>query len=422
MRGGNAQSRRLVGVGLVLLLAACLVLPGSARAKKPSQQGSDFRQFILSLWPMAQERGVSHETFTRAFAGVSFDANVVAGTRTQAEFVQPIWDYIGSAVSPDRIDRGHGKAREQRPWLSKASQTYGVDDSIIMGIWGLESDFGAATGTEDVIRALASLAFIGFRGDYFRDELLSALVILETGDIRARQMRGSWAGAMGQTQFMPSSFLIYAVDFEGNGKRDIWTSAPDAIGSTANYLAAHGWKRDLPWGFEVKLPASFALKDADCSHPAPFSSFADRGVRRADGRDLPKSGEGRLLIPTGLKGPIFLVTGNFDVIKTYNASTAYALSVALLGDAIAGGGGVVARWPTQDHVPNASEVRRLQAKLKEMGYNIGEIDGMVGDSMRSAVRAYQERNGLVPDGYADPALLKRVEADDLSGLVGRGPK
>ena len=265
MRCGNARLRRLVGVVLALPLAVCLILPGSASAGKLSQQDSAFRQFILSFWPMAQERGVSRETFTRAFAGVSFDANVVAETRAQAEFIQPVWDYIGSAVSPDRIDRGHGKAREQRPWLSKASETYGVDDSVIMGIWGLESDFGAATGTDDVIRALASLAYIGFRGDYFRDELLSALVILETVDIKARQMRGSWAGAMGQTQFMPSSFLIYAVDFEGNGKRDIWTSAPDAIGSTANFLAAHGWKRDLPWGFEVRLPAAFALTDADSS-------------------------------------------------------------------------------------------------------------------------------------------------------------
>ena len=422
MRCGNARLRRLVGVVLALPLAVCLILPGSASAGKLSQQDSAFRQFILSFWPMAQERGVSRETFTRAFAGVSFDANVVAETRAQAEFIQPVWDYIGSAVSPDRIDRGHGKAREQRPWLSKASETYGVDDSVIMGIWGLESDFGAATGTDDVIRALASLAYIGFRGDYFRDELLSALVILETVDIKARQMRGSWAGAMGQTQFMPSSFLIYAVDFEGNGKRDIWTSAPDAIGSTANFLAAHGWKRDLPWGFEVRLPAAFALTDADSSSPAPFSSFEDRGVRRADGRDLPKSGEGRLLIPAGLKGPIFLVTGNFDVIKAYNASTAYALSVALLGDAIAGVGGVVAPWPKKDHALTPIEVRKLQLKLKEMGYNVGEIDGMVGDSLRSAVRAYQVRNGLVPDGYADLALLRRVETDDLPGLVGRGPK
>ena len=216
---------------------------------------------------------------------------------------------------------------------------------------------------------------------------------------------------MGQTQFMPSSYLIYAVDFEGHGKRDIWGSAPDAIGSTANYLAAHGWKKDLPWGFEVRLPPAFVLADQDSSRPAAFSSFASRGVRRADGADMPKSGEGRLLIPAGLNGPIFLVTGYFDVVKAYNASTAYALSVGLLGDAIKGGRGLVASWPTHDQVLNVAQVRELEVKLKKLGYNVGEIDGMVGDSLRAAVRAYQERNGMTPDGYANLALFKRIEAE-----------
>ena len=205
-----------------------------------------------------------------------------------------------------------------------------------MGIWGLETDFGAAPGAFDVVRSLASLAFVRFRDDYFRNELLSALAILQAGDIAPRAMTGSWAGAMGQTQFMPSSFLAYAVDFEGAGRRDIWTSEADAIGSTANYLAAYGWTRDLPWGFEVALPAQFALADADPAKPAPFAAFAARGVRRADGKPFPTTGEGRLLIPAELKGPIFLVTTNFDVVKQYNSSTAYALAVALLGDAVDG--------------------------------------------------------------------------------------
>jgi membrane-bound lytic murein transglycosylase B len=258
---------------------------------------------------------------------------------------------------------------------------------------------------------LASLAFAHFRGDYFRDELLSALVILQEGDIAPRDMRGSWAGAMGQTQFMPSSFLLYAVDFEGHGRRDIWNSAPDAIGSTADFLAAHGWIPDLPWGFEVRLPAGFALTEADSSRPAAFSAFAARGVTRANGTSLPHSGEARLLIPAGLKGPIFLITGNFDILKMYNNSTPYALAVALLGDAATGGGGLVARWPSSDRPLRESQVRRLQAKLKKMGYDVGEIDGRAGDALRSAVRAYQARNGLAPDGYADLALLKRVDAE-----------
>src|SRR5208337_1657170 len=222
-----------------------------------------------------------------------------------------------------------------------------------MGIWGLETDFGGYMGSDDVIRALTTLAYIRFRDNYFRDELLSALVILEEGDIAPRAMRGSWAGAMGQTQFMPSSYLAYAVDFEGHGRRDIWTSEADALGSTANYLAKHGWTTGLPWGFEVRLPSNFALSNADSSMRAPFSAFAARGVERADGSPWPESGEGRLMILAGLKGPVFLVTSNLDVIKTYNDSTAYALSVALLGDAVKGGRPLQARWPTAD--PQLSE-------------------------------------------------------------------
>jgi membrane-bound lytic murein transglycosylase B len=215
---------------------------------------------------------------------------------------------------------------------------------------------------------------------------------------------------MGQTQFMPSSYLAYAVDFEGHGRRDIWTSEADAIGSTANYLAQHGWTTGLPWGFEVRLPPSFALSDADSLFPAPFSEFAARGVERADGSPWPESGEGRLMILAGLKGPVFLVTSNFDVIKTYNDSTAYALSVALLGDAVKGAHPVQAQWPTHDPQLSEAQVRRLQAKLKTLGYEVGDIDAKIGDSLRAAVRAFQERNGLAPDGYPNLALLQQVIA------------
>jgi peptidoglycan lytic transglycosylase B len=402
----RAGLRILLSAVFALILAA---LPVDAAPKPPAPHDHSFREFIASLWPPAAERGVSRQTFERAFAGVAFDPKVVADANRQAEFILPIWDYIASAVSPARIGRGRAKGKADDAWLTKASLTYGVDAGVIMGIWGLETDFGAFTGSDNAIRALASLAYVRFRGDYFRDELLLALVILEEGDIAPHAMRGSWAGAMGQTQFMPSSFLVYAVDFEGHGRRDIWTSEADAIGSTANFLASNGWKADLPWGFEVRLPAGYALTDADSSKGAPFVDFAARGVRRADGAPLPEKGDGRLLIPAGLRGPVFLITSNFEVIKTYNASTSYALAVALLGDAIEGGGGVVADWPKNDRPLGQDEVRRLQARLKQMGYDPGEIDGMVGDALRSAVRAFQARHGLTPDGYADLALLKRVD-------------
>ncbi len=403
-QGRRKGSLNSVRAGFILLLSGLLAFSAGASPKKPS-----FREFVASLWPLAEERGISRATFDRAFMDVSFDSKVVADANGQAEFARPIWDYIASAVSPGRIERGRAKAGTASAWLKKANEAFGVDPGVIMGIWGVETDFGGFSGSDSVIRSLASLAYAGFRADYFRDELLSALVILEDGDIEARAMQGSWAGAMGQTQFMPSSFLIYAIDFEDHGRRDIWTSEADAIGSTANFLAGHGWKEELPWGFEVRLPPGFALTDADSSELSPFAGFAARGVKRADGGALPDTGDARLLIPAGLKGPIFLITSNFEVIKAYNPSTAYALSVALLGDAIEGRSRLVADWPKKDPRLAETQVRRLQARLKQMGYDPGELDGMVGDSLSSAVRAYQARNGLTPDGYADFVLLKRLE-------------
>ena len=406
--------------GLALLRGASLsrsrypasrFLPAPPPAPNPFRPHQPtFREFVDALWPLAEDRGVSRATFDNAFAGVAFDPKVVASAESQPEFVRPIWDYVASAVSADRVERGRDRARSESLWLARAKETFGVDDAVLLGVWGLETDFGGFVGSNNIIQALASLAYIRFQGDYFRDELLSALAVLEEGDIAPSLMRGSWAGAMGQTQFMPSSYLAYAVAFQRHDRRDIWTSEADAIGSTANYLAKHGWTKGLPWGFEVRLPAKFALTTADSSSPAPFSSFAARGVVRADGSPLPESGEGRLLILAGLNGPVFLVTGNFDVIKTYNNSTAYALSVGLLGDAITGGTGLVARWPIHDRPLTSAQIQRLQVKLKKMGYDVGEVDGKIGDTLRSAVCAYQERNGLTPDGYASQALFSRVSA------------
>jgi lytic murein transglycosylase len=401
----------LVWASAILAIWGCVAFASAEAKHKPSSlRAHAFADFIASLWPMAEARGVSRATFDRAFEGVAFDPAVVAETTRQVEFAVPIWAYIGAAVSPDRIARGAAKAGEAAPWLSKTSRVYGVDPGVVMGVWGIETDYGAAAGASYVVRSLASLAFVRYRDTYFRDELLSALVILETGEIAPHKLVGSWAGATGQTQFMPSNVLAYAVDFEGHGRRDIWASEADAIGSTANYLTAHGWAPGLPWGFEVKLPPDFPLSDTDSAQPAAFASFAARGVARADGKALPAAGEGRLLMPAGLRGPIFLITQNFDVIKAYNSSTAYALAVALLGDAIMDRARVVVSWPRADPALNARQVRDLQARLKKLGYDPGEVDGMIGDALRSAVRKYQERNGLPPDGYADVALLKRIES------------
>jgi len=411
------HTRLFLGGGLALLgaLVVALGLSGaafsaSAANKSVRPHPPTFREFIDALWPLAEQHGVSRGAFDGAFAGVAFDPKVVASAQSQPEFVRPIWDYVASAVTPDRVERGRDRARSESLWLAAAQETFGVDEAVLLGVWGLETDFGGFSGSNNVIQSLASLAYVHFQGDYFRDELLAALVILEEGDIAAPLMRGSFAGAMGQTQFMPSSYLDYAIAFQRHDRRDIWTSEADAIGSAANYLAKHGWAKGLPWGFEVRLPPGFALTAADSSSPAAFSAFSARGVTRADGSLLPQSGEGRLLILAGLDGPVFLITSNFDVIKSYNNATAYALSVGLLGDAVKGGPGLFAQWPTHDRPLTATQIQRLQTKLKKMGYDVGEVDGKVGDALRSAVRAYQERNGLKPDGYADQALFGRVSA------------
>jgi len=389
---------------------AAIAAARKAAAEAARKQEAAFRAFVADLWPLAEARGVSRGAFDAAFDGVSYDPAVVARTATQAEFVQPIWVYLSNAVSPARVARGRAKADDMRPWLAKAEQTYGVDPAVLMGVWGMESEFGQFTGGNSVIRALASLAFVHYQGDYFRDELIAALAILQEGDVQPRDMKGSWAGAMGQTQFMPSSFLAYAVDFEGHGRRDIWASAPDAIGSTANYLAKHGWIAGAPWGFEARLPDGFPLTAADSSGFAPFSSFAARGVARADGGPLPADGEAQLLIPAGLKGPIFLVTANFRAIKSYNNSTAYALGVALLGDAVSGGGGLKTPWPTHDKPLSESELREMQRELDKRGFAVGEVDGRVGDRLQAALRAYQESIGVAPDGYPTLALLRRLRS------------
>jgi membrane-bound lytic murein transglycosylase B len=414
------QSASVWGAPLILLRAfiCALVLSSvafstvaAAPSKTTRSQQAAFRGFIETLWPLAEAHGVSRPTFDSAFAGVTYDPTVVANAGSQPEFVRPIWDYVAGAVTADRIQRGRDKARSEALWLARASDLYGVDDAVILGVWGLETDFGGFAGSNNIIRSLASLAYIHFQGDYFRDELLSALLILEEGDIAPALMRGSWAGAMGQTQFMPSSYLAYAVAFQRHDRRDIWTSEADAIGSTANYLAKHGWTKGLPWGFEVRLPAKFALTAADSSSTASFSSFGARGVVKADGSPLPESGQGRLMILAGVTGPVFLVTSNFDAIKTYNNSTAYALSVGLLGDAVTGSGpGLVAKWPMRDHPLTAAQIQKLQTQLHKMGFEVGKIDGKIGDTLRSAVSAYQERNGLPPDGYANQALFSRISA------------
>ena len=327
--------------GLALLVLALIGLAAPAQAATLAREGG-FSSFVAGLWPEARAKGISRRTFDAAFAGVSPDPEVIAKTKKQAEFTKTVGQYMTSAVSEKRIANGTDHYRQWAPWLAKAEARYGVDRYVIMGVWGLETNFGGFAGNDYVVRSLATLAYAHYRGTYFRHELLAALAILEAKHIDPAHMTGSWAGAMGQTQFMPSSFKSYAVDFDGDGRRDIWTSVPDAIGSTANYLRKHGWVAGETWGYEVRLPGGL---DAAEGSRAGFGTWAARGVRRADGGEMPDSGTGTLLMPSGRHGPVFLVTPNFRVIKSYNNSVSYALGVGLLGDRIAGWGPLSAPWP-----------------------------------------------------------------------------
>ncbi len=322
-----------------LAAAALLLVAGTASAR------ADFAQFVEALWPQAHARGVSRATFDEAFRGVAPDPDVIARTQKQAEFVKPVGDYLASAVSAKRIDTGRTKAREWKEILEKVDHVYGVDPYIVLGVWGLETNFGNFVGDKYVIGALATLAYQRYRGDYFKKELLSALQVLQAGHVRAKDMQGSWAGAMGQTQFMPSSFNHYAVDFDGDGHKDIWTNVPDALASTANYLKKHGWIAGETWGYEVMLPSGFEASGQSATNYRPFAHWAAQGVTRADGEAMPRDGHAGLLMPAGGNGPAFLVTRNFKVIKSYNNSTAYALGVSLLGDRIAGWPPLKGSWP-----------------------------------------------------------------------------
>jgi membrane-bound lytic murein transglycosylase B len=402
-----------VSVLSAAILVGCSSGEGTVSSTKTSSflgeafagTSSGFDTFIEGTRSEASARGVSKKTFDAAFKGMTLDASVVALTRKQSEFVQPIWSYVNSAASASRIETGRVKAAQWQQTLAKIEQMYGVPRTAVLGIWGMETGYGAGMGEKYVIRSLASLAHVGYRGDFFRNELLTALAILEQDHVDQHKMLGSWAGAMGHTQFMPTSFMQYAVDFDGDGKRDIWTSVPDALASTGSYLQQKGWQRGLPWGMEVALPSQYTYTLLNGS----FAQFAAQGVKKADGSALPASGDARLFFPAGHTGPVFLLTKNFDVIKEYNMSDAYALGVAHLGDRIAGGSAFVKRWPLHQPMLTRDQTLDLQQRLMKNGHDVGNPDGKIGSKTREAVRQTQHQLKMIPDGFPTLELLNKMK-------------
>jgi len=379
----------------------------SANAAAPLQVASlSFEQWVDQFKNRAVAGGISRSTVERAFQGVSLNRRVIELDQRQPEFTRPIWEYLDGAVSSRRIRQGRELLSRHEELLEQISRRYRVDPRYLVAIWGLESDFGRVFGDFDVIEVLATLGYQGRRQEFGREQLMAALEILDRGDISTDRMVGSWAGAMGHTQFIPTTFLSYAVDFDGDGRRDLWNSIGDALASTANYLASAGWREGLPWGYEVNLPAQF---DWDLSHAdsrRPLKNWQHYGVRLANGQ-LPPGLEvpTALIAPAGHRGPAFLVTDNFRAILRYNNATSYALAVSHLADRLGGSGQFTASWPTTLEPLSRSDKKELQRLLSARGYDPGGIDGIVGPRTRAAVKRFQKEINQPNDGYPTQELL-----------------
>jgi lytic murein transglycosylase len=368
-----------------------------------------FAQWVTDFRATARAAGIGEATLQSAFANVQYLPRVVELDRAQPEFTRTVWDYLDSAVTPQRVTTGQERLQQVRADAEAAAARYGVPPAIVVAIWGMESNYGGNYGSTPVIDALATLGFDGRRGDWARRELLAALRILEGGDIARERMIGSWAGAMGQTQFLPSNFLAYAVDADGDGRRDIWGSMPDVVASTANFLSRSGWQAGQPWGVEVRLPAGFEPGRADMAMRQSSEQWAAEGVAAIDGQPLPAFGDGAILLPAGARGPAFLVGPNFRTILRYNNSTNYALAVGLLAQQLTGGAGVQAAWPRDLAALSRSQTTELQAALNQRGFAAGAADGVMGPATRDALRRWQRSVGLPADGYPSLELLQRLQ-------------
>jgi len=362
----------------------------------------EFGDCLQALWPVAAQKGVRAETFAKVTDGLLPDMKVLDLLDSQPEFKSPVWDYFAALVDDERIADGQAMMRQWSAALEAAEAQFNVDKYIIAAVWGVESNYGRAMGQRPIVQSLATLSCFGRRQVYFRTEFIDALQILDHGDVDAAQMTGSWAGAFGQTQFMPSTFLRHAVDIDGDGRRDIVASVPDTLGSTANYLYKSGWDPMIPWGFEVIVPSTYA-GPVGRTNKQPMNVYAAAGLVRADGQPLGAgfTGEGLagLILPAGQTGPAFLVTRNFDAIYIYNASEAYALAIAHLADRLRGGRGFVTPWPTDD--PGLSRGQRLQLQklLNQNGYSVGPADGAIGRKTRDAIADFQKTmDGRSTDG------------------------
>ncbi|WP_374602527.1 lytic murein transglycosylase [Arenimonas sp.] len=390
------------------------LLPALLLALAPATglAATDLGACLDRLQAQARTAGIGEALFREHTAGLESDPSVLEALDYQPEFRTPLWDYLAGLVDQQRVDDGRAMLAGHAGLLAQIEDEYGVDPATVVAVWGVESDYGRTFGSKSLLRSLATLSCAGRRQDFFRGELFAVLKLIQSGDLAADNLTGSWAGAFGHTQFMPSTYARIAVDGDGDGRRDLVGSVPDALASTANYLKRSGWRTGQAWGHEVTLPAGFDTSVNGRTARRPLSAWRSRGLVRADGGELP--GDDRaaaLLVPTGDKGPAFLVFRNYDAIYSYNAAESYALAISLLSDRLRGAGGLKADWPTEDPGLSRAERRELQQYLVDLGHDIGAVDGMVGKKTREALALEQARLGLPADGRAGQRVLRALRAD-----------
>ncbi|MEJ6402838.1 lytic murein transglycosylase [Yoonia sp. 2307UL14-13] len=389
------QRRTFIATGLAAAMPGVL-----------SAQASGFGNWVAGFRSRARAAGITDRTFNAAFANVRYLPDSIERDRNQAEFVKPLGEYMSTAASDTRVQNGRAMVRQYGNLLNRIEATYGVPPHIVVAIWGMESNYGQRRGDVPLISTLATLAYDGRRGRFFEQQLIAALGILQRGDVAPQNMTGSWAGAMGHTQFIPTSYQAYAVDFTGDGRRDIWADDPsDALASTAAYLRRFNWRQGQPWGIEVLLPRGF---DYNQSSGRSMASWNQLGVRGVDGRAVPNYGNASLITPTGAGGPSFLIFANYTTISRYNNAQAYIIGVGHLGDRIRGMGPLRTAWPNGERGLRRAERIELQQRLTAAGFSTGGVDGKIGPNSMAAIRAYQRSQGLPADGYASVSLLQRL--------------
>ena len=416
-----ALARRWLAPAWVALfaLAGCATAPApskvvasptpAAAVTDEVERNQQFARWVAKFSTSARAAGIDEATLRLAFDDVRLIPRVIVLDRAQPEFTRTVWDYLDGALSVQRIARGQDKLLQLRPEVNTIATRYGVPAEVLVAIWGMESNYGSYVGDIPTIDALTTLGFEGRREAWARDQLLAALKILQNRDIDRAQMIGSWAGAMGQTQFLPSNFLAYAVDADGDGRRDIWGSLPDVMASTANFLTRSGWQAGQPWGLEVRLPQGFDYVRADADVRQPTSAWVGDGVQSMDGAPLPALEGASILLPASARGPAFLVGANFRTILRYNNSTSYALAVGMLAQQLAGGPAVQATWPRDLPPLSRSELLALQMALNARGFDSGTPDGTMGPATQRGIRQYQRSLGLAADGYPTGELLPRLK-------------